>query len=127
MQPQITASVAGVPAAPRRALRLSATVCAAAAGVALVGAAVLGQPLIGVALALGLLMGAGNGFAAAHLLRLGAAFAATSILRLLTLTLLAVASGFVLGWRQIILVAMGMALAQLALTAASLREMLRFR
>ncbi|HXZ99160.1 MAG TPA: hypothetical protein VEK76_02310 [Candidatus Binatia bacterium] len=125
MQTQAAPPVAGLPAAPRRALNRSAAVCAGVAGLAVVVTAVSRQPTVGVALALGLLLGAGNGFAAAQLLRLGAAFAATSILRLLTLTLLAVAAGFVLGWRQMVLVAGGMAFAQLALTATSLREVLR--
>ena len=95
--------------------------------VALVVASALGQPLAGVALALGLLLGAGNGFLAVRLLGLGAAFAATSLLRLLLLTMLAIASGFVLGWDRAILVAAGMAVAQLVLSGASLREVLRAR
>jgi hypothetical protein len=114
-----------VAAAPRRALRLTAALCIGAGMAALVVSAVLGQELYGVALALGLALGAGNGFLAERLLRLGAAFAATSLVRLLFLTLLAVASGLVLGWDRMILVALGMAVAQLVLSAASLREVLR--
>ena len=114
-------------AAPRHALNLTAAVCAGVAVVALVVAAALGQPLSGVALALGLILGAGNGFLAVRLLGIGVAFAATSILRLLILTMLAILSGFVLGWERAILVAAGMAVAQLVLSAASLREVLRTR
>ena len=114
-------------AAPRHALNLTAAVCAGVAVVALVVAAALGQPLSGVALALGLILGGGNGFLAVRLLGIGVAFAATSILRLLILTMLAVLSGFVLGWERAILVAAGMAVAQLVLSAASLREVLRTR
>ena len=77
--------------------------------------------------ALGLILGGGNGFLAVRLLGIGVAFAATSILRLLILTMLAVLSGFVLGWERAILVAAGMAVAQLVLSAASLREVLRTR
>jgi hypothetical protein len=114
-------------AAPRHALNLTAATCAGMAVVALVVAAALGQPLSGVALALGLILGGGNGFLAVRLLGIGVAFAATSILRLLILTMLAVLSGFVLGWERAILVAAGMAVAQLVLSAASLREVLRTR
>ena len=114
-------------AAPRHALNLTAAVCAGVAVVALVVAAALGQPLSGVALALGLILGGGNGFLAGRLLGIGVAFAATSILRLLILTMLAILSGFVLGWERAILVAAGMAVAQLVLSAASLREVLRTR
>jgi hypothetical protein len=114
-------------AAPRHALNVTAATCAGMAVVALVVAAALGQPLSGVALALGLILGGGNGFLAVRLLGIGVAFAATSILRLLILTMLAVLSGFVLGWERAILVAAGMAVAQLVLSAASLREVLRTR
>ena len=113
--------------APRHALNLTAAVCVGVAVVALVVAAALGQPLSGVALALGLILGGGNGFLAVRLLGIGVAFAATSILRLLILTMLAILSGFVLGWERAILVAAGMAVAQLVLSAASLREVLRTR
>ena len=114
-------------AAPRHALNLTAAGCAGVAVVALVVAAALGQPLSGVALARGRILGGGNGFLAVRLLGIGVAFAATSILRLLILTMLAILSGFVLGWERAILVAAGMAVAQLVLSAASLREVLRTR
>ncbi|MGO8687525.1 MAG: hypothetical protein ACLQT7_10185 [Candidatus Dormibacteria bacterium] len=127
MPAQLAAPAVDVTAAPRHALNVTAGACAGAAVAALVVAAVLGQPLGGVALALGLCLGAANGFLAVRLLGLGVAFAATSLLRLLFLTLLAVASGFVLGWERAILVALGMAVAQLVLSGASLREVLRTR
>jgi hypothetical protein len=116
-----------VAAAPRHALNVTAAACTGVAAVALVVAGALGQPLSGVALALGLILGAGNGFLAVRLLGVGVAFAATSILRLLILTMLAILSGFVLGWERAILVAAGMAVAQLVLSATSLREVLRAR
>jgi hypothetical protein len=125
MQPGAVSLRRDAAAAPRRALRLTALLCGAAAIVALAVGAILGQALYGVALALGLALGAGNGFLAERLLRLGAAFAATSLVRLLFLTLLAVASGAILGWHRMIAVAAGMAAAQLVLSAASLREVLR--
>jgi hypothetical protein len=116
-----------VAAGPRRALNVTAAACTGVAVVALVVAGALGQPLGGVALAIGLILGAGNGFLAVRLLGIGVAFAATSLLRLLILTMLAILSGFVLGWERAILVAAGMAVAQLVLSAASLREVLRAR
>jgi hypothetical protein len=116
-----------VAAAPRHALNVTAATCTGIALVALVVAGALGLPLSGVALALGLILGAGNGFLAVRLLGIGVAFAATSILRLVILTMLAILSGFVLGWERAILVAAGMAVAQLVLSAASLREVLRAR
>jgi hypothetical protein len=127
MPAQLAAPAPDVTAAPRHALNVTAAACGGAAAVALVAAVVIGQPLAGVALALGLCLGAANGFLAVRLLGLGVAFAATSLLRLLILTALAVASGFVLGWERAILVAAGMAVAQLVLSAASLREVLRTR
>jgi hypothetical protein len=114
-------------AAPRHALNLTAATCGGAAVVALIVAAALGQPLGGVALALGLVLGAGNGYLAVRLLSFGVAFVATSLLRLMILTMLAILSGFVFGWERAILVAAGMAVAQLVLSAASLREVLRSR
>ena len=127
MLPGALTPAAGVATAPRHALNVTLVACAGMAVVALVVAAALGQPLAGVALALGLMLGAGNGFLAVRLLGLGVAFAATSLLRLLILTMLAIASGFVLGWDRAILVAAGMAVAQLVLSGASLREVLRAR
>jgi hypothetical protein len=123
----LAAPAPNVTAAPRHALNVTATACTGMAVAALVTAAALGQPLSGVALALGLVLGAGNGFLAVRLLGLGIAFVATSLLRLMTLTMLAIASGFVLGWDRAILVAAGMAVAQLVLSGASLREVLRTR
>ncbi len=125
MQPGAVSLRRDAAAAPRRALRLTALLCGAAAIIALPVSAILGQELYGLALALGLVLGAGNGFLAERLLHLGAAFAATSLVRLLFLTLLAVVSGLILGWHQMILVAAGMAAAQLVLSGASLREVLR--
>ncbi|MGP8161996.1 MAG: hypothetical protein ACLQGJ_12395 [Candidatus Dormibacteria bacterium] len=127
MPPAAAAPAPSITTAPRHALNVTAAACTGMAVVALVVAAALGQPLAGVALALGLLLGGANGFLAVRLLGLGVAFAATSLLRLMILTLLAIGSGFVLGWDRAILVAAGMAVAQLVLSGASLREVLRTR
>jgi hypothetical protein len=114
-------------AAPRRAVVITVSACAAAAVAALIAAAVAGQALAGVALALGLLLGATNGLFARRLLALGAAFAATSLARLLALSGVAVASGVFLGFNRVVLVLAGLAAAQLVLSAAAAREMLQRR
>lgn len=111
--------------APRRALHLTAYVCAGAAVVALVAGAVTGHAVIGIALAIGLLLGAGNGILAERLFAFGVPFVATSLMRLLALTGVAAASGVFLGWKQVVFVVVGMAAAQLVLSAASAREVLR--
>ena len=112
---------------PRRALQVTAVACAAGAVVAVVVSAVLGQPLAGIAIGGGLLLGAGNGLLAQRLLAFGVPMVATSLMRLLALTLVAAASGVFLGWRRIVLVVAAMAVAQLMLSAAAAREMLRHR
>ena len=125
MQPMVAppAQLVGAPA--RRALTLTAYVCAAAAAVVMVTAAIIGEPLAGVLLATGLLLGAGNAVLTALFLRGPVPFMATSMMRLLLLTLLALASGAVFGWRNALMLALGVAVAQMILAAASAREMLR--
>jgi hypothetical protein len=110
---------------PRRALNVTGGFCVAAAVVTLLVAAMLGRPVVGIAVAAGLMLGAGNGILAQRLLAVGVPFAATSLLRLLALTGVALASGVFLGWKQIVLVVVGMAVAQLVLSAVSAREILR--
>lgn len=117
------ANLVGAPA--RRALTVTAIVCAAAAVVTMGTAAVIGEALPGVLLGAGLVLGAGNGLLAALFLRGPVPFMATSMMRLLLLTLLALASGAVLGWRNALMLALGIAVAQMVLAAASAREMLR--
>ena len=106
---------------------MTAVACAAGAVVAVVVSAILGQPLAGIAIGVGLLLGAGNGLLAQRLLAFGVPMVATSLMRLLALTLVAAASGVFLGWRRIVLVVAAMAVAQLMLSAAAAREMLRHR
>jgi len=112
---------------PARALRVTAVACACAAALALAVCCATGRPEAGIALALGLLLGAGNGLLAQRLFAVGVPMVATSLMRLLALTLVAAASGVFLGWRNVVLVVAAMAVAQLVLSAAALREMLRRR
>ena len=113
--------------APQRAVRVTVIVCAVAAAAAAIGATVAGHPLEGIAVALGLVLAAINAVVAQWLLRLGAAFAATSLARLMALTGLALVSGLALGWPRVVLVAAGIAAGLLVLSGASIREVLRAR
>jgi hypothetical protein len=124
MPPSGAAPAQALGGAPRRAMTLTAVICTAAAAGALVVGSLLGQPLAGAALALGLMLGAGNGLMARRLLVLGAAFAATSLARLMALSAVAVASGIFLGFNRVVLVLAGLAAAQLVLSAAAAREMI---
>ena len=87
-------------------------------------AAALGQLSIGLGLAIGLILGSGNGYAIAGLLGNDAPFVAGSMLRLATLTGLALLAALVLGvsaWP----VALGVGGAQLVMVAAGVRQGLR--
>ncbi|MGA8015503.1 MAG: hypothetical protein WCB85_06255 [Candidatus Dormiibacterota bacterium] len=127
MRPAGTVRAEPIDAAPRRAVTVTVAVCGVAAVAAVLLASLFGQALAGVALALGLLLGAGNGVMARSLLTLGGAFAATSLARLIALSGVAVACGVFLGFNRVVLVLVGLAAAQLVLSAASAREVLRRR
>ena len=127
VMPTAASPALALDADPKRALQVTAAACAGGAVIAVVVTAVIGQPLVGLAIGVGLLLGAGNGLLAQRLLAVGVPFVATSLMRLLALTAVAVASGVFLGWRRIVLVVAGMAVAQLVLSAVAAREMLRRR
>ena len=75
-------------------------------------------------LALGLLVGAGNGLLVHRALASGIPFAATSMSRLLLLSLLALAGGFLLFPTAVWAVILGVAAAQLTLAGTALVEVL---
>ena len=127
MQPAVTQEGTTAVAAAQRAARTAAIICLGAAVVVLVGASIVSQPLAGVALGLGFLLAALNAVVARRLLRLGALFAATSLLRLLVLTAIALATGPILGWPRVFLVAAGIAAGEIVLSGANAREVLRHR
>lgn len=111
----------GGPAEVDRTLRSTLDVCL---GAALCGLLVLGVAVswrAGAALAAGLVIGSANGFLARRSLGL-APFRMLSLGRLSVLTAAGVAVGVLLGVDVLWLVALGLALAQLALTAAAVRE-----
>ena len=108
-------------ASPAHAVRNAALACVVLALAAVVAGLVAGQPLIGGALATGLMLGALNGALAARLFNLPVPFLATSLARLLTLSLIGIAIGLAFGISHISLVILGVGVAQLALDGSALR------
>jgi hypothetical protein len=118
------------PATAASALRLvrnAALVCAGAAVIAAVVGVLIGHPGPGAALATGLAIGSINGALAAKLIALPVPFLATSLLRIITLSLIGIAIGLAFGVANIWLVILGLGISQVVLAAAALRESLRIR
>jgi hypothetical protein len=109
------------PAVTRPLIRRAAVACAVLAALALVVCAFLERTPAGVSLAVGLLLGAANGVLAARLLRLGLPFVASSLGRLLLLSLIGVAIGYTLGISNIWLVILGLGASQFVLAASAVR------
>jgi hypothetical protein len=105
--------------AKREPLATTATVCAGAAVLAAAGGLALGAWRPGLALALGLLAGAANGFLARGALGLDTSFRATSLGRLLALSAAGVGLGALLGVQYVPLVLIGVAAAQLVLAVVA--------
>jgi hypothetical protein len=110
-----------------RMVRNAALVCAGAAVVAAVVGVLVGHPGPGGALATGLAIGSINGAMAARLISLPIPFLATSLLRIITLSMIGIAIGLAFGLANIWLVILGLGVAQVVLAAAALRESLRLR
>ena len=110
---------------PARMVRRAALACVAAALVFVVAFSIAGMPVVGGAIATGLLLGSLNGAAAARLIRLPVPFMATSLLRIMTLSMVAVGIGLAFGISRVWLVVLGLGLAQFCLAAAALREAAR--
>ncbi len=108
-----------------RLVRNAAIVCAGAAVIAAVVGILLGHPAQGGALATGLAIGSVNGALAARLIALPVPFLATSLLRIVTLSMIAIAIGLAFGVANIWLVILGLGVAQVVLAGAALREQLR--
>jgi len=107
------------------AIRATTVICASAAAVVLAVLIPMGHGMEGVAVAAGLILGAGNALLARQLFRYGVPYAATSLARLAALSGVAVASGVFLGWRRVFLVVIGMAAAQLVSSTLAVREAVR--
>lgn len=108
-----------------RTLRFAGIACVAGAVVALVAFSATSRPLPGAALAVGLVLGATNGLAAARLVKLPVQFFATSLARIVTLTTIGIAIGLALGFGNIWLVILGLGVAQLVLAVAALSQTVR--
>jgi hypothetical protein len=108
-----------------RLVRNAALVCACAAVIAAIVGIVLGHAAQGGALATGLAIGSINGAMAAKLIALPVPFLATSLLRIVTLSMIAIAIGLAFGVANIWLVILGLGVAQVVLAGAALREQLR--
>ena len=105
-------------------LRDTVIASAILAAIVITIAAVLGQLSVGLGLAIGLMLGSANGYAIAGLLGNDAPFVAGSMLRLATLTGLALLVALVLGvsaWP----VALGVGAAQLVMVASGIRQGMR--
>jgi len=114
------------PVEVQRTLRTAFAICLAGALLTFAALAVGFGWRAGAALAAGLLIGSANGFLADRSLWLGA-FRMFSLGRLAGLSAAGVGVGFLLGVEVIWLVVVGLALAQLALSAAAIREILAHR
>jgi len=98
---------------------------ALAAATALV-ATLAGQPSIGIAIAIGLILGSANGFVIAKLFDPQGSFVGSSLARLSVFSALAIGLALMVGsaaWTVLI----GIAAAQLVMVAAGVREGLRTR
>ncbi|HEY4027082.1 MAG TPA: hypothetical protein VGO86_11685 [Candidatus Dormibacteraeota bacterium] len=100
-------------------LKTTAVVCASAAVLAAGAGMALGSWRTGVALALGLLAGATNGFLAQRALGVEAGFGFTSIGRLALLSAVGLGLGALLGLPYVPLVLAGIAAAQLVLAVVA--------
>lgn len=114
-----------VPELARRTVLPPLWVCGGGAVAALVSLTLAGRPLSGLALAVGLLLGACNGVLAARLFALPIPFVASSLARIVLFSVLGVGLGLALGISQVWLVIIGLAAAQLVLAAAALRQVVR--
>jgi hypothetical protein len=108
-----------------RLVRNAAFVCVGAAVIAAIVGLVVGHAAMGGALATGLVIGSINGAMAAKLISLPVPFLATSLLRIMTLSLIGVAIGLAFGIANVWLVILGLGVAQVVLAATALREQLR--
>ena len=106
-------------------MRNAAFICAGAAVIAAIVGLAVGHAGPGGALATGLVIGSINGAMAAKLITLPVPFLATSLLRIMTLSLIGIAIGLAFGIANVWLVILGLGVAQVVLAATALREQLR--
>lgn len=110
---------------PKRVLRSAALACVGFAAVAAIAGVLSAHANIGVGMAVGLILGAGNGFLAERLLIVGVPFVVTSLSRLFLLTLVAFGAALIVGFEEAWPVVLGIALAQVALAGSAIVESVR--
>ena len=110
-----------------RLVRNAALVCAGAAVVAVVVGVLVGHPGSGGALATGLAIGSINGALAARLIALPVPFIATSLLRIVTLSMIGIGIGLAFGLANVWLVILGLGVSQVVLAVAAVRESMHIK
>ena len=108
-----------------RPARTAAVITAIAAVVIAAAFAAARHPVPGGALAIGLVMGSINGFAIGHSVQLPLPFLASSLFRLMTMSIIGVAVGFAFGVSNIWLVILGLGVAQIVLALTAARQLAR--
>lgn len=108
-----------------RVVRQSTLACLVLAGVVAIGVAIAGHPVDGLFVAVGMAIGSTNAWMAQRLVNLGIPFAATSMLRIMSLTLVAGVVGLAGGLNRVFLAIAGLGIAQLIMAASALRELNR--
>lgn len=114
-----------VSARPAHVVRAAAVACVVAAAASALVGTLIGQAGWGLGLAVGLAVGAGNGYAADRLLVVGVPFLATSMMRIIVLTLVALVAGLAFGFDRAVPVVAGIAAAQLILAVSAVLEAVR--
>lgn len=114
-----------VSARPEYVVRSAAVACVGIALACALAGSLLGHAAWGLGLAVGLAVGAGNGYAADRLLLVGVPFLATSMLRIVVLTLVALVAGLAFGFDRAVPVVAGLAAAQLILAFSAVVEAVR--
>lgn len=109
----------------RNPVLTTAIACVAMALAASATGLAFGQARPAIALSVGLLIGASNGFMARRALGFEAGFRATSIIRLMVLTAAGLAAGLLVGLDVACWAVVGIAAAQLVLAAVAARELVR--
>jgi hypothetical protein len=105
-------------------LRLTVIACAVLASAIAVAAGLAGHLAIGIGVAAGLLLGSTNGYLIQRLLGRGTPFVASSLVRLVALSAIAIAAALFFrssGWT----VPLGIGVAQLVMVGAGVRQGLR--
>jgi hypothetical protein len=85
----------------------------------------IGQAIGGLALAVGLFLGAANGYAADRMLAVPISYILSSLGRIALFSVAALALAFAIGWRYVWLVLVGLGLAQFVLVGISLKQAAR--